>query len=226
MPTTRANTKRKDLLDDVAGRARGEFDRKEQTEYPGSPGSVDGSLSSASSTNARNKLPQYVQKQLAIDIERAGGIDECGKAVSISKICNNRIDAEGNYFYGAPTSAFRRKVQKKVERWKGLSRDGQYWYKVLKNFQILSFEELRQAGLVEGLPIEKPKSSPTEKRLQIPAEVYTSPDGKRLSPDKPVSSAEATMSASKGGKAGMAYAFKPKDNHERPIPEDASKFCM
>lgn len=238
MPTTRSASRRKDLVDNVAGRARGKdilspAKQKEQTARPASPRSESGSVSSASSNNSRTHLPKFIQKQLAIDIEKAGGIDACGNGngFKLLKLCDKRVDGDGNYFYGSQSSSLRRKVQKKVDRWKELSRDDLYQNRVLDHFRILSFEALKKAGLATEILNESSdklvkESGKVFEREEVPIEVFTSSTPPPATPRKspcPVNTGSQKSTMPAKPKAVMSYKFNPQDKHEVPIPENVSK---
>ncbi|CAB9515386.1 unknown protein [Seminavis robusta] len=73
------------------------------------------------STGTRTRLPLWIEKQLAEDIESEGGIlgFDANKAQGLSELCDYRTeDLNQPEFYGTRGSDQRRKISQKVTRWK------------------------------------------------------------------------------------------------------------
>jgi hypothetical protein len=95
-------------------------------------------------------LPLNIQKELAQDIERAGGIKLLSaNEQSLSHLCNSRED-----IYGRRGHPLRQQIQKKVYRWKGLDQSNQYVDRVLNRLGVKSTENLKQAEK-KNLPLDK-----------------------------------------------------------------------
>lgn len=90
-----------------------------------------------SSKRAFDPLPGVVLKQLATDIEAAGGIQKfsgLNKAPqALASLCNTRED-----LYGLRGDKLRNKIGKQVHRWVLLHKKGQYVDKVLNRFSVRS----------------------------------------------------------------------------------------
>ncbi len=95
-------------------------------------------------------LPLNIQKELAQDIERAGGIKLLSaNEQSLSHLCNSRED-----IYGRRGHPLRQQIKKKVYRWKGLDQSNQYVDRVLNRLGVKSTENLKQAEK-KNLPLDK-----------------------------------------------------------------------
>jgi hypothetical protein len=78
-------------------------------------------------------LPIFTQKQLAQDIDEAGGIKVFKNSKQpLSILCNNNEDV-----YGKRGDSIRAKITKKVIAWKALD-EAEYIYKVLNRLQVKS----------------------------------------------------------------------------------------
>ena len=90
---------------------------------------------SASSTSTYNPLPCWAKKQLAQDLEGAGGLRgfDKGKTQALKEICDYRTyTLEQPEFYGKSGSKLRRQVSQKVTKWKkGTDKD---YYKELVHY--------------------------------------------------------------------------------------------
>jgi hypothetical protein len=88
----------------------------------------------SSASSQRSGLPIFIQKQLAQDIEEAGGIQAFkGKSSQLlSTLCNANEDV-----YGKRGDPVRKKITKKVAAWKYLD-ETEYADKVLNRLQIKS----------------------------------------------------------------------------------------
>jgi hypothetical protein len=101
------------------------------------------SVSSHSTTSSRSSqgpLTLNIQKQLAQDIEKGGGIESlftCSEQ-KVNSLCNAREEV-----YGRRGHHIRRKIQNKVNRWKTLHLQGNYVEQVLNKFEVKSFLNLR-----------------------------------------------------------------------------------
>lgn len=102
--------------------------------------SVDSASVSVSSSVARKRLAFHIQKQLAQDIEAAGGIKlfKNKDGHRLSHLCDNREE-----LYGPRGDDLRQKITKKVYRWQLLDKDGVYIEKVLNKLQVKSFSTLQ-----------------------------------------------------------------------------------
>jgi hypothetical protein len=91
------------------------------------------SRATTAGNKVRAKLPVSVQKQLAEDIERAGGLHsfEEGVKQGLTKL----LDLGDSECYGARGSALRRKIGQKVFQWKRLKI--QDYYQVLNKLQVV-----------------------------------------------------------------------------------------
>lgn len=93
------------------------------------------SATSASSSRSRASLSLHIQKQLARDIEAAGGIKVfIGSEHKLCEILTNREE-----LYGKRADPIRTAISKKVYRWQLLHHDGQYIENVLNRFKISSY---------------------------------------------------------------------------------------
>ena len=88
----------------------------------------------SSASSQRSGLPIFVQKQLAQDIEEAGGIKVFKENTRylLSALCNENEDV-----YGKRGDTIRRKISKKVTTWKLLNEAG-YVDKVLNRLRVKS----------------------------------------------------------------------------------------
>ena len=91
--------------------------------------------SQASSTSTRPRLPLFLQKQLAIDIEEAGGINtlliNSSDSQALSLLCN--LDEK---VYGKRGDPIRRQIHRKVCSWKLFYLEGTYQKKVLERLHV------------------------------------------------------------------------------------------
>jgi hypothetical protein len=116
---------------------------------PSTPDSVadESSVSSLgsyiSSTDGQHRagLPLFLQKQLAIDIEKAGGIKNLTTETVTHTLC--RLLDQRPDVYGKQGDSKRSQIQKKVWSWKQLHKEGKYIEKVLNRFQVKSFDTLQ-----------------------------------------------------------------------------------
>jgi hypothetical protein len=100
------------------------------------------SVSSVLSSRSRAELSLSIQKQLAIDIETAGGIKAfVGSDQKLCKILTDRED-----IYGKRADPFRKVIRKKVYHWQLLERKGTYVEKVLNRLEVRSYA-IKQAKL-------------------------------------------------------------------------------
>jgi hypothetical protein len=91
--------------------------------------------SSVSSSRSRAELSLSIQKQLAIDIEAAGGIKTFDG--SDQKLCQILADRED--IYAKRADPIRKVISKKVYRWQLLERKGTYVEKVLDRLEVNSY---------------------------------------------------------------------------------------
>ena len=100
------------------------------------PNKVSETLSiagSAASTKSNKSFKLPFLKQIAKDIEKAGGIVNC----SLAKDVFNNPDNFGRY--GVPGSDIRKRVSKKVSQWRELHSEGRYTEEVLNRFGVKSY---------------------------------------------------------------------------------------
>jgi hypothetical protein len=92
--------------------------------------------SQASSISNRPELALYIQKQLATDIEEAGGINaviiSTGNNQALSQLCNRNQKV-----YGKRGDLIRRRIHRKVLYWKKYVTEGTYREKVLDRLRHL-----------------------------------------------------------------------------------------
>jgi hypothetical protein len=94
---------------------------------------------SSSTTSTHGGLPLNIQKELAQDIEKAGGIKYLHpNDHSLSRLCNTREDV-----YGRRGQPIRQQIQKKVYRWKAYDIQGIYKDKVLNRLKVKSIANLK-----------------------------------------------------------------------------------
>jgi hypothetical protein len=97
------------------------------------------SVTSVSSSRSRAKLSLSIQKQLAIDIEAAGGIKIFeGSDHKLYELLTNREE-----LYGKRGDPIRTAISKKVYRWQLLERKGEYVEKVCNRLKISSYAILQ-----------------------------------------------------------------------------------
>jgi hypothetical protein len=110
--------------------------------YPSTPDSENDESSQGSyiSSTDRKGLPSFLQKQLAIDIEKVGGIKNL--AETNTHVLHSIVDQRPD-IYGRPGDPRRARIQKKVWTWKQLHKEGKYIEKVLNRFQVKSFDTLQ-----------------------------------------------------------------------------------
>jgi hypothetical protein len=116
--------------------------------------SVSSQGSYISSTDGKRGLSENLQKQLATDIEKAGGIknlsDNSGQR--LARILDLRPDVYGKRGVDPKKDNKRTQIQKKVWCWKQLEKQGTHCQIVLnrlqvKSFATLLFEEKNRRGL-------------------------------------------------------------------------------
>jgi hypothetical protein len=122
------------------------------------------SVTSVSSSRSRAGLSLHIQKQLATDIEAAGGIKVfIGSEHKLSEVLTNREE-----LHGKRADLIRTAISKKVYRWQLLDRDGACVEKVLNRFKISS-HAVRQAEERETLKttIKKQQQQTKTKRQNL-----------------------------------------------------------
>jgi hypothetical protein len=103
---------------------------------------------SLSTTSIHGGLPLNIQKELAQDIEKAGGIKLLllnFNDQSLSRLCNAR-----EHVYGRRGEAIRQQIQKKVYRWKAYDQEGIYVDKVLNRLKVKSIANLKKSKIPAG----------------------------------------------------------------------------
>jgi hypothetical protein len=97
---------------------------------------------SLSTTSIHGGLPLNIQKELAQDIEKAGGIKLLfAKDHFLDRLCNEREDV-----YGRRGQSIRQQIQKKVYRWKAYDQEGTYVDKVLNRLKVKSTANLKKSA--------------------------------------------------------------------------------
>jgi hypothetical protein len=114
-------------------------------------GSVSSQHSTTPSRSSQGPLTLNIQKQLAQDIEKGGGIESLltGSDQKVNSLCNSRQEV-----YGRRGHPIRRKIQNKIYRWKALYHQGKYADQVLNRFQVKSFPNLRFEEREQGKTTE------------------------------------------------------------------------
>ena len=116
-----------------------------------------------SGSSQRTRLPKWIEKQLALDIEEAGGLRffDKGKTQGLADLLDYRsVTLEQPEFYGLRGSEERRKVRNKVDKWKGWSEQ-----KYLKKLAELG---VKPASIRKQNP-SKPRTPKTPKGGQRPS---------------------------------------------------------
>jgi hypothetical protein len=145
----------------------GAVGRTVHQEHPSAPEDqsvASPSVTSISSSRSRAGLSLHIQKQLARDIEAAGGIKVfAGKEHKLCELLNNREE-----LYGRRADPIRTAISKKVYRWQILENDGRYVEKVLNRFKISSYA-IQQAQDREKLKktIKKQQKQTNVKRKNL-----------------------------------------------------------
>ena len=106
-----------------------------------------GGGSSTATSITRSRLPHWVEKQLAEDIESCGGLKgfDSGKTQGIRELCDHRTyTLEQPEFYGEVGSEQRRKISQKVTKWKKLP-ETEYLQK-LAFFQVTPYKQRMKQG--------------------------------------------------------------------------------
>jgi hypothetical protein len=118
--------------------------QEQQSEQSGTTGTVGRSRG----------LPHHICKELANDIEAAGGIHNFDRwnSRACEQLCNTKPLS-----YGASNSALRRQIQNKVAYWKSFSKS-QYKEKVLFAFGIVPLDD--REGKQDKPPSAKKKKPP------------------------------------------------------------------
>ena len=116
--------------------------------------------SSVSSSRSRAELSLSIQKQLAIDIEAAGGIKTFdGSDQKLCHILTNRED-----IYRKRADPIRNDIRKEVYRWQILEREGRYVEKVLNRLEVKSYA-IQQAKLKATIKNQQRRTN-TKRRNQ------------------------------------------------------------
>jgi hypothetical protein len=166
-----------------------------------------GSVRSDSSTASSRGIPLHIQKQLAFDIEAAGGIaafkaDPEGTEQAVSKLCEARSE-----IYGARGGPLREKIRKKVWYWRQLHKKGQYIEKVLNNFGVKSAANLKKAAKSSSLAPSSSDRSDGEKKR--PAKDLSGKKQKQPRSSSSSSSSQSSSSSSSISSDHVARASEP-----------------
>jgi hypothetical protein len=127
------------------------------------------SVGSNTSNGSDRGIAGHILKQLAKDIEAAGGIKlftKEGKNLdqALCFLCDHRQET-----YGKRGQPLRSQITKKVYRWQILDKEGRYDSKVLNFYQVKSFANL-QADL-KGSSSKRRQDSPAKKQASRPNSV-------------------------------------------------------
>jgi hypothetical protein len=116
---------------------------------PSSPAddvSVSSQASYISSTSCQRGLSSHLKKQLLIDVESEGGVDNFDTTAvdtfskSLQRLLDNRTE-----IYGKLGDPKRIKIGRQVHCWKKLSKEGNKCNNLLNDFQVKSFANLLRA---------------------------------------------------------------------------------
>ncbi|CAB9530957.1 hypothetical protein SEMRO_3138_G344360.1 [Seminavis robusta] len=179
----------------------------------GDESDVDSQVSRGSgSTGTRQRLPLWIEKQLAEDIEAQGGIFgfDTGKAQGLSELCDYRSQDLGQpEFYGHRGSDQRRKISQKITKWKRLDQ-GQYLEKLsvlgVTPFKLRKTKEKgrRKKGLV-------PAHEKEPKELKLP-ETIEAKEGDDISLDLSLDLSQLTIEeGSTVTSTKSSASLKPKE---------------
>jgi hypothetical protein len=128
--------------------------------------SVCSSSQASNSSSNRPGLPLFVQKQLAIDIEEAGGINivvvDASDNQALSQLCNRN-----QKLYGKRGDPIRRRIRRKIEYWKQYCIEGTYQEKVLdrlhvKSASVLKYKRDKKQGAKYNRKVSLNKPPPEE----------------------------------------------------------------
>ena len=177
----------------------------------------DLSASTGASNSTRSNLPKWVEKQLAEDIEAAGGlrIFDKGKTQGLSELLDHRaITLEEPEVFGLRGSDLRLKVRSKVNRWKQWD-DKKYFAKLAQlgvKPAVARKKTPKKASSSDRTPSRK---SPSRKSLvESPIPEVSSPEEEKADP--PLKSISLK-------KAPRPQAVKAEKKEEgKPLPSSAS----
>ena len=174
-----------------------------------------GSVGSGSSTASRPGIPLHIQKQLASDIEAAGGIaafkpDPRGTEQAVSKLCDERIEV-----YGARGGKLREKIRKKVWYWRKLHQDGKYAEQVLNRLGVKSAANLKKAAKKSTL---SPSSSSdlSDDRDNKKRSAIKVPPGRKQKQQRSPSSSSSSSPASLGSDRAATASHVPASDKNAP----------
>jgi hypothetical protein len=202
--------------------------------YPSTPdsGNDESSQGSYVSSTDRKGLPSFLQKQLAIDIEKAGGIKNL--AETNTHVLHSIVDQRPD-IYGRPGDPRRGQIQKKVWTWKQLHKEGKYIEKVLNRFQVKSFDTLQFE--------ERNRKRNPRKIADEETSISSSSDSESISSgDSSVSNQEATAQERTAqertppprvidtqipqGVDKSKMPMSPRSTPNTPVPKGAGKFLF
>jgi hypothetical protein len=113
---------------------------------PADDASVSSQASYISSTDGQRGLSSHLKKQLLIDVEKTGGIDNFDTTAvdtfskSLQRLLDNRIE-----IYGKVGDPKRIKIGRLVHYWKKLSKEGDKYNNILNEHRVKSFANLLRA---------------------------------------------------------------------------------
>ena len=122
--------------------------RSKKSDYATAPTNIDSSSNSKKKYKTRESLPDSLQKELAILIEKSGGIasfitaNDTGQRFHI--LLRNNIQT-----YGSGDSVLRKRVQDLVSVWKKWHKLKTYDELVLQKFQVQSFAAQQKKSSTE-----------------------------------------------------------------------------
>jgi len=166
------------------------------------------SVGSGSSTASRPGIPLHIQKQLAADIEAAGGIGaikaDGDTDQAVRKLCDERPEV-----YGVRGAPLRTKLRKKVYFWRRLDKDGQYVEKVLNRLGVKSAANLKKVAQRTSLAASSSSSDLSDEgdRKRPPTKVLS---GNKQKQAKSPSSSSSSQSSSSSSSSGSVQASVPK----------------
>lgn len=124
----------------------------------------EGDEGSVSSSSTRNRLPKWIEKQLAEDIEASKGIKgfDAGKTQGIRELCDYRTyTLQEPEVYGTNGSEQRRKIAQKVNKWKTLP-EAEYLKKLI-DLEVTPYKQRSKKGTSKSSSKKgKPKEAPPE----------------------------------------------------------------
>jgi len=117
---------------------------KEDSSVASSLASSTTSLNTSGSRK-RESLPLHLQKQLAFDVEQAGGIAEFKRGEETAQTLAKILDLNPE-LYGNQGDCIRARIRKRVNYWSVKNKKGTYVSEVLNHLGVQSAANLRKAG--------------------------------------------------------------------------------